>query len=546
MVSATRRRVKRDSASNLYRQCQVTGNCPPDVANKIEGNTLADKLLKIFSSIIYLGGLGIGTGRGTGETYGYGPINPGGGRITGTGTVMRPGVVVEPIGPAEIVPVDSVGPGESSIVPLLEATPDVPINGGPEVPPAGPDTSTVDVTSNIDPVSDVNVSGGTTITNTDSAVIDVQPAPSGPRRVTVTRSEHNNPAYVSVSAPPQGLGEGGGFLLAGSESSGLIASTHELDAAVIIGGRPPPETIFEDIELDTFSATGGRSEFDIEEPYSSTPRGGPLDRAVTRFRDLYNRRVQQVRVSDPGQFLSAPARAVTFENPAFDSGDISLIFEQDVQAVQATPDPDFMDIIRLGRPRLSETADRYVRVSRLGQRGTIRTRSGLQIGGRVHYYTDLSPIPRDIELSTLGEASGEADLVDGIGESSVIDAGSVADESMLIGEGLGAPLDDLDLISDGSSVDFSSTRLEFSFLTGSSNITLPEQVTNVFGPGLYVPDIGTGTHIIHPQVVGEVELEDSFPRDLFPGTEIVFIPEDSIDFYLHPSLRRRKRKYFVR
>ena len=56
-MSLTRaRRVKRDSVQNLYNQCQLTGNCLPDVKNKVEGTTLADKLLKIFSSIIYLGG----------------------------------------------------------------------------------------------------------------------------------------------------------------------------------------------------------------------------------------------------------------------------------------------------------------------------------------------------------------------------------------------------------------------------------------------------------------------------------------------------------
>nr|WES10430.1 L2 protein [Rodent papillomavirus] len=538
MVSATRRRVKRDSPTNLYRQCQVTGNCPPDVVNKIEGNTLADKLLKIFSSIIYLGGLGIGTGRGSGNTFGYGPVNPGGGRITGTGTVMRPGVAVEPIGPADIVPVDSVGPGDSSIVPLLEATPDVPINGGPEVPPPGPDISTVDVTSNTDPVSDVNISGGSAITNTDSAVIDVQPAPSGPRRVTVTRSEFNNPAYVSVSAPSQGLGEGGGFLYTGSESSGLVASTHELDAAIIVGGRPPPETIFEDVELDTISGSGGSSEFDIE-PLTSTPeRAGPLERAVTRFRDLYNRRVQQVRVQDQAQFLTAPHTAVTFENPAFEGLDNTLEFEQDVQGVQAAPDPDFMDIIKLSRPRFSETAGRTVRISRLGQRGTIRTRSGLQIGGRVHYYTDISPIQvENIELSTLGEVSGEADLIDGQGNSSFISVG----DSVLIGEDLRGPFEDNDLM-DVDSIDFSSSRLELTFPSGSSRISVPERVSNI-GPGLYIPDIRTGTNIIHPQRVGQIEISNSFPRDLFPETEIVFIPEDSVDFYLHPSLRKRKRKY---
>ena len=61
MSNIPRKRTKRDSAINLYNQCQITGNCPEDVKNKVEANTLADKLLRILSSIVYFGGLGIGT-----------------------------------------------------------------------------------------------------------------------------------------------------------------------------------------------------------------------------------------------------------------------------------------------------------------------------------------------------------------------------------------------------------------------------------------------------------------------------------------------------
>ncbi|ABG56161.1 L2 [Mastomys coucha papillomavirus 2] len=531
MVSATRsRRTKRDSASNLYRQCQVTGNCPPDVVNKVEGNTLADRLLKVFSSILYFGGLGIGTGRGSGGTTGYGPINPAGGRITGTGTVMRPGVVVEPVGPGDIVPIDSVGPGESSIVPLLEATPDVPINGGPEVPPPGPDISTVDVTSGTDSVSDINVSSGSTITTHDTAVIDVQPAPSGPRRVTITRSTHNNPSYVSVSHPSQGLGEGGGFIL--GDSSGTVASGHEIDTAIIIGGRPLPEEVldqppvpFEEIELDTFS--GGIRDFDIEEPRTSTPRG-PLQRAADRFRHLYNRRVQQVRVSNQEQFLSAPRRAVTFENPAFEGADIdeTLVFEQG-PGVLAAPDPDFMDIVRLGRQTTTQLTDGTVRVSRFGQRGTIRTRSGLQIGGRVHYFTDLSPIvAEDIELPTLGEVSGMEEMIDGLGESSFIEEGGIEPIPMEL--------------ADNESFDFSNSRLEISFANGNSRFTLPE-LSDVVLPGTYTPDINTGTHIWYPNASGDSVL----PSDIIPARTVIYF-DDFADFYLHPSLRKRKRKHVIR
>ena len=47
------KRLKRDTAENLYKQCQLTGNCLPDVVNKVENKTWADTLLQIFSSVLY-------------------------------------------------------------------------------------------------------------------------------------------------------------------------------------------------------------------------------------------------------------------------------------------------------------------------------------------------------------------------------------------------------------------------------------------------------------------------------------------------------------
>lgn len=537
MVSADRsRRVKRDSASNLYRQCQVTGNCPPDVVNKVEGNTLADRILKVISSIVYLGGLGIGTGRGSGGTTGYGPINSAGGRVTGTGTVMRPGVTVEPIGPGDIVTVDSVGPGDSSLIPLLEVTPDVPINGGPEVPSSGPDISTVDVTSSIDPISDLSVTG-TTISNTDSAVIDVQPSP-GPRRVIITRSDFNNPSYVSVVHPTQGLGESGGVI--SGESGGIISSIHELDNTTVIGARPPPERIldevpgpFEDIELDTFVESSGLSEFDIEQPLTSTPEG-PLQRAATRFRDLYNRRVQQVRVSNPEAFLTGPRQAVVFENPAFEPG--SLDFELPASPPVAAPDPEYTDVVHLGRQRFSEV-NRVIRVSRLGQRASMKTRSGLIIGGKVHFYTDLSPVATDIEMHTLGEISGTEELIDGLGSSSVIEFPRGV-ESVELPDGS----DSVNELLDTDSADFSSSRLELLIGNGTSRFVMPDLVETL-GPDMFFPSIDSGTVIHHPQ---DNYVPIILPAaDLFPASTVISVDDDFADFYLHPSLRKRKRKYRI-
>lgn len=65
------------------------------------------------------------------------------------------------------------------------------------------------------------------------------------------------------------------------------------------------------------------------------------------------------------------------------------------------PDSDFLDIVKLHRPALTSRKT-GIRVSRLGQRATLFTRSGKRIGAKVHFYHDISPIPTDdIEMQPL-------------------------------------------------------------------------------------------------------------------------------------------------
>ena len=70
---ARARRTKRDSATNIYRTCKQAGTCPPDVINKVEQTTIADKILQYGSAGVFFGGLGISTGKGTGGATGYVP-----------------------------------------------------------------------------------------------------------------------------------------------------------------------------------------------------------------------------------------------------------------------------------------------------------------------------------------------------------------------------------------------------------------------------------------------------------------------------------------
>lgn len=193
MSERPRKRTKRDSVTNLYNQCKISGSCPDDVKNKVEQTTLADRLLKIFSSLVYFGGLGIGTGKGIGGSTGYRPLGGGGGRVTAGGTVIRPNVAVDPLGPADIVPIDSISPGTSSIVPLTEATPEI----VPELE-AGVINTGFDITTEPDIIeisSSSNTPAVSTIDDT-AAVLEVQPSTTTPRRVAT--SKFTNPTYMTV------------------------------------------------------------------------------------------------------------------------------------------------------------------------------------------------------------------------------------------------------------------------------------------------------------------------------------------------------------
>lgn len=511
------KRRKRDSVPNLYAQCQITGNCPPDVRNKVEGTTLADQLLKVFGSLVYFGGLGIGTGKGTGGTGGYRPLpeGGGGGRVQPGGTVTRPSVALDPLGPPDIVSVDPLAPNAPSVVPLSEGDPGIVVpeggvGGGTE--PTIPNQE-VTVSTPLDPVSDVtNSGGGVSVTTTEDsvAILDVQPT-AAPKRV-VTKSVFQNPAYTS--------------LFSADIVPGDPSNTSEVLVNTAVGGTNVGEGEF--IELDIF----GPEEFEIAEdaPRTSTP-SGTLSRALSKARELYNRRVKQVVTRNP-DFLGSAGRAVTFqfENPAF-SDEVSVEFARDLQGVAAAPDPDFNDVVYLSRPHYSETAE-GVRVSRLARKGTIITRSGLQIGEAVHFYYDVSSIPvEDVELDVLGEHSGESVLVDAQNESSFVNlAGS--DNPLL------ANFDEGDLL-DAYTEDFSNSHLILSSNRANDTLTIPTLPPGV-GLRVFIDDVGEGLFVSHPVSANtrqQIPLDTSDRRP-----DILHVPFMSDDYFLHPSLHKRKRK----
>lgn len=513
---ARAKRVKRDSVTHIYQTCKQAGTCPPDVVNKVEQTTVADNILKYGSAGVFFGGLGIGSGRGTGGATGYVPLSEGPGiRVGGTPTVVRPSLVPEAIGPVDILPIDTIDPVEptaSSVVPLTEST-------GPDLLPGE-----VETIAEIHPVAEgpsVDTPVVTTSTGS-SAVLEVAPEPIPPTRVRISRTQYHNPSFqiISESTPAQGESSLADHILVTSGS----------------GGQRIGADITDEIELQELPS---RYTFEIEEPTPPRRSSTPLQaiRAAGRRRgvSLTNRRlVQQVPVENP-LFLTQPSRLVrfAFENPAFEE-EVTNIFEHDVDAFEEPPDRDFLDVQRLGRPQYSTTPAGYVRVSRLGTRATIRTRSGAQIGSQVHFYRDLSSINTEdpIELQLLGQHSGDASIVQGPVESTFIDV-NVSENPL--SESVEAFSDDL--LLDEAVEDFSGSQLVIGNRRSTTSYTVPRFETTRSG-SYYVQDT-KGYYVAYPESRNNAEI--IYPTPDIPVV-VIHTHDNTGDFYLHPSLRWRKRK----
>nr|AYA94369.1 MAG: L2 protein [Human papillomavirus] len=497
-----RSRRKRASPTDLYRSCVQGGDCIPDVKNKIEQNTLADILLKVFGSIIYLGNLGIGTGKGSGGQYGYRPF--GGTRPSTSATPLRPSLPVDTVVPGEVLP---IAPTDSAIVPLAEGLPETAVI---DIPGAGPGlpTDTVEITTSLDPLSEVTgVGEHPAVTyNTDQvAQIDVQLQPPPPKRVLIDASYRNTTVDVASHASH-------------------VDSDYNVFVDANFNGQHVG--IPEEIELQEINI---RQEFEIDEgPVKSTPLS---ERAISRARDLYNRYVQQVPTR---QVLSASRPRVTFEfeNPAFEE-EIADVFDREVQQLADTAKSQGMtDVIQLSDIRFGESPGGTVRVSRLGQRQGMITRSGLQVGQRVHFYYDVSPIAKDsLELRTFGEYSHEASVVDELGESSFINPFENPIEGSL-------EFTD-DILMDTLEEDFQGTH-----------VVLTD--TNISGDTSQIPTIppGIGVRIFVDDYAKSIFVNHSIPDNVVYPTEIPYSPikptyevdVNSFDFDIHPANIRRKRK----
>lgn len=514
---ARARRTKRASVTDIYKGCKAAGTCPPDVINKVENKTIADKILQYGSAAVFFGGLGISTGKGTGGTTGYVPLGEGPGvRVGGTPTVVRPGVIPEVIGPTEVIPIDTVTPIDPAAPSIVNLT----------------DSSAVDLLpGEIETIAEVHpvpvpdteidtpvVTGG----RGSSAVLEVAD-PSPPIRTRVSRTQYHNPSFqiISESTP-----------IAGEASLSDQVLVFENTGGQTIGG------IREEIELQPLPS---RYSFEIEEATPPRQSSTPIERGRQALssirRALYNRRLtQQVPVEDP-LFFSRPSKLVRFQfdNPTFEE-EVTQIFERDLESVEEPPDRQFLDVAKLGRPLYSETPQGYIRVSRLGNRASLRTRSGAQVGAQVHFYKDVSTIDSEapIELQLLGEHSGDTSIIQGPVESTLVDI-NVRDTPELLES---SEFNSQDLLIDDAIEDFSGSQLVFGNPRRSTTSVTVPRFSSPRETTLYVQDI-QGYTVAYPESRDRPVI--IYPQPEIPAVVIHF-GESGADYYLHPHLQRRKRK----
>ena len=497
-MSSNKRR-KRAAPDQLYRHCVQGGDCIPDVQNKYEQTTWADTLLKIFGSVLYFGNLGIGTGRGSGGSLGYRPLGTPSGRPTDISPI-RPNLTIDPIGPTDITIVDATAP---SIVPLSEGVPDIAY----VAPDAGPGTGAEDIElfTITNPSTDIGGAEVTpTVISTDKgavAILETQTIPERPVQVFYDPAATTTHEINIFAAPTETTANVNIFV--DSSYSGTI-----------VGG--------EEIPLERLNY----AEFDIEEPtYTSTP--SKIQSALNKTKALYSRFIKQVPVRT-FEFVRQPSRLVQFEfeNPAFDD-DVTLEFERDLAEVTAAPAEEFQDVIRLHRPILS--ADQgTVRVSRLGDTGTIRTRSGTIIGQQVHFYHDISDIvPEAIELDILN-LPVEPTVVDELMDSVIVDPINNANVAAT----------EHDLL-DTYEEDFAQTHLVIGDVNvaGEPEMFIIPVTAETASLSTFIPALVDSTTVINS--LGPL------PYPILPDSESsTMLSELFSDYYLYPSLfppRKRRR-----
>ncbi|ADZ53054.1 L2 [Camelus dromedarius papillomavirus 1] len=492
MAAAARRRVRRANPYDLYRTCKANNTCPPDIIPLVEGNTIADQILKWGSWAVYLGGLGIGTGVGSfgGRAPTTASVKAGienalvrifaGGK---SGNLPRPSAVDIPLDTLGV----SGGAGDTSVsVGVSEVSPVVVPEG------VGP----VDAAANADTLQD------TVITYIDSltdkhALIDIRPLEGGDNTQVYTSSTFSNPAFEGASQQP------------------VLGETTNLEN-IFVGGRSLGDTGGESIELTEFNG-----------PHTSTPADGRSDVQVKGRGNWFSRRYYTQVSMDPSVFESA-TKEYGFENPAYE-GDSFTVSDEALTHFRPVL-PELQDATHITASRLLRGRSGRVGVDRVASTKTIGTRSGVRIGGQVHLRHSLSSIGSDVELLPLHLINSDTPLTL---ETAFVEAPDASES--IDAEGFPVSYSEEDLLDDDVSLPHGHLVIGSRFL--NETVPMPEY-TSVY-KAIVPVDV---SDILRPST--DPNWTNVVPEpggDMTPGIVIDLSDDYYRHYYLHPSLLKKKK-----
>lgn len=512
-VRVSKIRVKRASPYDLYKTC-ATGVCPPDVVPKVEGDTLADRILKWGSLGVFFGGLGIGTSSGRAGATGYRPL--GGGTSVRTGrlpssTPSRPLGREVPTAPIDVIGPDLGRPSVAVATPdgiTISSTiaPDAPSVVTPDIMPVDHGVGGIEIaTENTSDPSIIFVEPHDTH---DVAVLDVRPTEHSPSTYQTSRSVHHNPSF--------------------QETFGINTDLGETSAAqnVFIGGSGIGSSRSEEIELQW-----------LDLPRSSTPEGRfkpPRGKSNWFSKQYYT----QVQVSDP-DFAEAPEKyfAVSFENPIYEADS----FDLEVRSPSAPIAAEVRDVTHVTAAQLLQGPSGRVGIGRVGIKSTIQTRTGVTIGGRSHFRQSLSSIfdtAENIELPTAVQSSARS--LQHVSETVLTEGHDAFVEVDL--QSVSSVYSDADLLDELSESPYGV--LSFS-RSGQTNTAPVRDVTFTLQRLSTVPpDDLSSTFVSHNASPhnAPVFIDDEVVSPAIIITSAGVDGSYFINTFLHPSLLKRKKK----
>ncbi|ADZ53061.1 L2 [Camelus dromedarius papillomavirus 2] len=489
---ASRKRVRRANPYELYRTCKAANTCPRDVIPLVEGNTLADQILKWGSWAVYLGGLGIGTGT---QSISGRPITTGSVKsniekflvnLFGKGGTQTRA-------PTGGIPLETLGAGTSLGTPDVAVTAtDAPTVVVPEAPSGGePGEGLGVVTENTQETAftyvDVDDTG-------EIMVVNLRPDGDDPTSHLSSSTTFHNPTYQEPSGRLETVGE--------------TSNTEN----IFLAGENLGSTGGEEIELSLFS-----------KPRTSTPRQSP--RAPVRGRaNWFSRRYYtQLNLNNPA-VITQPGEVIgtQFVNPVFEGSSFEA---PPAYESWNTELPELRDATHYTASRLLQGPSGRVGVDRVATTRTIGTRSGIRIGPEVHVRQSLSSISDAVEFATF--VSGDVETAPTV-------------ETAFVEET--APFEDIDLDSVYSDEDL----LDQYPATSHGRLVFGERFNRDIVP---IPIDPPFTALVPVDVTTYVTPGANWP-DFTPGSKGGMTPGIIIDlseelfkhYYLHESLLRRKRR----